>query len=187
MRRTAILLALATCVAANGAPAHGAADDVRGPGGLTDRSAQQRPKLLTVWVGFPYHYYGWGAVGFPFGIGVSYFHPIVPMGFVPELNDSFNLEAGANVAFAGGGGFSSWLSLPVTVSWALHFTPQFAGLFKLGAALNFGFGYWSGLRGSWVSAFPIGGVGIMLRLMSALMLRVEAGYPWLSVGLGFVF
>lgn len=184
MYRVLCALALSSALYATDVAAQGAAADFRQPGGLQDGSPQKRARLITAWVGFPYLYYGWGGVGFPFGFGASYFHPLVEQGFVPELNDSFNLEAGANIAFAYGGGFSSWLSLPVTVSWMLHFTRDFAGLVKLGAALNFGFGYWAGQRG-WFNAFPVGGIGVMVRLSPSLMLRVEAGYPWLSVGLGF--
>ncbi|MEW5743040.1 MAG: hypothetical protein AB1938_29260 [Myxococcota bacterium] len=163
----------------------GAAADLKGPGGLTDGSPHRRQRMITVSVGFPYLYYGWGGVGFPFGAGVSYFQPLLHDGFVPNLNDSFNLEVGANLAFAYGGGFSSWLAIPLTVNWALHFTPEFAGYLKLGAGFNFTFGYWSS-RGVF-SAFPVGGLGILVKLNQTLTLRVEAGYPWLSVGLGFAF
>lgn len=183
----------APAVAADGAPPPpaGATADFNKPGGLSDGSPQARQRLITVWLGFPYHYYGWGGVGFPFGVGASFFQPLIADGFVPNLNDSFNLEVGAHATFALGGGFTTWLSLPVTVAWALHFTREFAGYLKLGAALNLTFGYWASYwasrGGAWIGAYPVGGVGIMFKLAQGFTLRVEAGYPWLSVGLGFPF
>lgn len=178
----------APAFARDAAPANsgGAAADLKGPGGLTDGGAHRRQRLITAWVGFPYHYYGWGSVGFPLGFGVSYFQPLVDDGFVPNLNDSFNLEVGANATFAWTSGFSTWLAVPVTVNWMLHFAPSFSGYVKLGAAINFSFGYWATNRAV-VSAFPVGGIGIMFKLNQSLTLRVEAGYPWLAVGLGFAF
>jgi hypothetical protein len=170
-------------------PPRGAAADLRGPGSLSDGSPHTRQRLVSGWLGFPYSYYGWGGVGFPLGIGASYFHPLVPDGFVPNLNDSFNLEAGVYATFAAGGGFTAWLAVPVTVAWALHFTPQIAGYLKLGAALNFAFGYWASYwaarGGSFIGGLPIGGVGVMVKLSPSMLLRIEAGYPWFSVGLGF--
>lgn len=183
-------LLAAPAFAGDAAPANsgGAAADLSGPGGLSDGSSHSRQRLISAWLGFPYAYYGWGRVGLPLGIGVSYFQPLVNDGFVPNLNDSFNLEVGANLTFAWYGGFSSWLAVPITVNWMLHFTPQFSGYLKLGAAINFTFGYWATqYAGAWVSAFPVGGVGIMFKLNQQLTLRLEAGYPWLALGLGFAF
>jgi hypothetical protein len=57
----------------------------------------------------------------------------------------------------------------------LHFTKEFSGYVKLGAAINFSFGYWATNRAV-VSAFPVGGIGVMFRLNPSLTLRVEAGY-----------
>lgn len=176
-------------LAGEAAPANsgGAAADLRGPGGLSDGSPQSRQRLISAWLGFPYAYYGWGSVGFPLGVGVSYFQPLINDGFVPNLNDSFNLEVGANLTFAWYGGYSMWLAVPVTVNWMLHFTREFSGYLKLGAALNFTFGYWASRGAAFLSAFPIGGVGIMYKLNQSLTLRLEAGYPWLALGLGFAF
>jgi hypothetical protein len=184
----ALLSGPASAFGAASSGSGGAAADLRGPGGLSDGSAHARQRLLSVWVGFPYAYYGWGRVGLPLGIGLSYFQPLLHDGFVPNLNDSFNLEAGAHLAFAWYGGFSTWLAVPVTVNWMLHFTPRFSGYLKAGAAIHFTFGYWAAQHaGAWVGAFPAAGVGVMFKLNHQLTLRLEAGYPWLALGLGFAF
>lgn len=176
------------CAALSGpafAQSSGAAADLSGPGSLTDGSHHARQRLLSVWLGFPYSYYGWGGIGFPLGLGVSYLHPLVEDGFVPNLNDSFNLEVGANVTFAWAHGTTTWLAVPLTVNWMLHFTPEFAGYLKLGAGINFTFGYWAHQGAAFVSAYPVGGLGVLFKVTPALTLRLEAGYPWLAIGLGF--
>jgi len=166
--------------------AQGAAADFAGPGGLNDGSPHRRPQLITGWVGLPYVYYGWGYKGFPFSVGASFLQPLVNEGFVPQLNDSFHLEVGVNLAFGNSGGWTSVLSIPVEVAWALHLTPNLAGYLKLGAAINFAFGYYpANNNGAWLSAFPIAALGIWYRLTNNLYLRVQAGWPALYIGLGF--
>lgn len=158
----------------------------RSRGSLLDASVQERRPMLSGFVGLPYGYYGYGAIGFPIGVGISYLQPILAQGFVPPWNDSFSLEFGGNAAFTfPNGNFTTYVSIPVEAVWALHLTPRFTAYAKAGAALDLTFGYWATRRGIAVGAYPVAGVGLWLRIGQRLVFRAEATYPWLKVGLGF--
>jgi hypothetical protein len=157
---------------------------LRGPGSLSDGSPKRRDRMISVFLGLPAVYWGYGGV--PFSLGGRYLHPILHDGFVPQLNDSFSLEAGVDLFLLGRRDFGFALSIPVEAMWALHFTPKFAGYLKLGVSLDFRFGDWCWF-GRCGAVWPefIGGLGIMYKLTDALVLRVELGYPGLKLGLGF--
>src|SRR5690242_11393234 len=74
--------------------------------GLLDVSGKTRKQMLSFFAGIPwggYLGYGYGYGGFPLDLGARYYIPIVHNGFIPQINDSFGIEFGAdlNVLFAG--------------------------------------------------------------------------------------
>ncbi|MDP1915496.1 MAG: hypothetical protein Q8L14_04560 [Myxococcales bacterium] len=160
---------------------------LRGPGSLSDASPQRRQPMLSLFLGFPAGYFGFG--GFPFSIGGRYLQPILHDGFVPSINDSFSIEFGADLfALSHRDYFGAMLAIPIEAMWALHFSNKFSGYLKLGAAIELRFlgpWCWGGSCNNFVGAGLIGGVGIMYRITDAITFRLELGYPGLKVGLGF--
>lgn len=188
MRALALVVAL---VAAAPAFADSSLDgspslSTREPGGLLDASPQRRNHMVSVYLGLPYWY---SYYGFPFGLSARYTLPLVADGFVPNLNDSFSLEFGADVAFYGGPLPGGFLAIPIEAMWALHFFPRLMGYVKLGIALDFNFSQacWGNVcRGPWaVGPLFIGVLGGAFKITDLLVLRLELGYPWVKLGLGF--
>lgn len=155
-------------------------------GALLDRSPQKRPYTLSFFVGLPYGYYYYG---FPIGLGARFMLPIVHDGFLTAVNDSFGIEFGADLLGVAGARFYPTLGLPVEAYWQFHFTKNFSGYVKAGAVLEFNFtpyscgAYTYSCRG-YVSASPIGNLGIIYKFSERVSFRAEAGYPWVKVGLG---
>lgn len=159
---------------------------LRGPGSLSDASPQRRHPMISLFIGFPAGYFGYG--GIPFSIGGRYLQPILHDGFVPTINDSFSVEIGADLFALGAARFGAMLAIPLEAMWALHFSEKFAGYLKLGAELELRFlgdWCWGGVCGGFIGAGIIAQLGIMYRLTDAITLRVELGYPGLKLGLGF--
>lgn len=158
----------------------------RGPGAIDDRTPQRRIQLVTVFVGVPAWYWGWG--GFPFSVGARFYQPVLHDGFLPTVNDSFGIEVGGDLIGVGTRPFVAQLSIPAEAMWQFHFTPQLSAYLKLGLALELRFGNWcwnGGGCGGGVGAGPIANIGVAVKLTQALWLRVEAGYPGLRLGLSF--
>lgn len=161
----------------------------REPGALQDASPQHRQHMLSLFLGFPYGYWWFG--GFPLAVSGRYYLPILHDGFVPQLNDSFAIEFGADFAAIFGTRFYPFLSIPAEATWGLHFTQNFAGYLKLGIALRLAFGQVYDRAGNLIyngfglGADPIAGIGIWYKFSQNLYLRVEAGYPWFKIGIGF--
>lgn len=190
----ALLLALSalssTALADDDKPASsgGSIDpSLRGPGSLSDASPQRRHPMISLFVGLPAAYWGFGGV--PFSVGGRYLQPILHDGFVPSLNDSFSIEAGVDLYAIGRSVFGFGFAVPIEAMWALHFSQKFSGYLKLGVALELRFGdwCWGNVCGGALGIAPgfIGNIGIMYKLTEGLTLRVEAGYPGLKLGLGF--
>ncbi len=160
---------------------------LRGPGSLSDASPKRRHPMISLFVGLPAIYWGYG--GFPLSVGGRYLQPILHDGFVPSINDSVSIEVGADLYAISRLTWGLGLAIPVEALWALHFSPKFAGYLKLGIAIELRFGDWcwgnvcTGALG--IVPVPVGALGIMYDLTEALTLRVELGYPGLKVGLGF--
>lgn len=177
----------ATALADDAKPAASLDPSFRGPGSLSDASPQRRHPMLSLFIGFPAGYFGYG--GIPFSIGGRYLQPILHDGFVPSVNDSFSIEIGADLYALGASRFfGAMLAIPIEAMWALHFSQKFAGYLKLGAAIELRFlgdWCWGGVCNGIVGAGIVAQLGIMYAITDAIMLRVELGYPGLKVGLGF--
>ena len=193
-RSLALLLALSaissTAFADDEKPAStgGSIDpSLRGPGSLSDASPQRRHPMISLFIGFPAGYFGYG--GIPFSIGGRYLQPILHDGFVPSVNDSFSIEVGADLYALGASRFfGAMLAIPIELMWALHFSQKFAGYLKLGAAIELRFlgdWCWGGVCNGVIGAGIVAQLGIMYAITDAITFRVELGYPGLKVGLGF--
>lgn len=165
------------------------ANTFRHSGSLLDRGPQHRSQMLSVFLGVPVGYYGYYGYysGFPIGIGGRYLIPIIHDGFLPPVNDSFNIEFGVDFSGVLGRAFYPVLSIPVEVMWQFHFTPKFSAYAKVGIALEFNFVSYcaGGFCRTLVTAGGIGNVGLVYKLADKISFRAEAGYPWVKVGLGF--
>ncbi len=174
------------CVVGASAWAQSGDPSFRDRGGLLDASSQRRPSMLSLFIGFPYAY---SYYGFPLGLSGRYYFPVLNDGFVPTINDSFGLEFGADLALYSRGGFSTFLAIPIEAMWALHFFPKFAAYLKLGAAIEFRLGRACArdecFEGLGVGAYPIGTLGFWYAFTDVVRFRLELGYPWVKIGLGF--
>jgi hypothetical protein len=176
-----------SALADNAKPAASLDSSFRGPGSLADASPQRRHPMLSLFLGFPAGYFGYGGV--PFSIGGRYLQPILHDGFVPSLNDSFSVEFGADLYALGHlRYFGAAIGIPVEAMWALHFSEKLSGYLKLGASIELRFlgeWCWGGICNGFVGAGIVAQLGVMYRISDALTLRAEIGYPGLKVGLGF--
>jgi hypothetical protein len=155
-------------------------------GALLDRSPQKRKMMISIFAGLPYGYYYYG---FPFGVGGRFMIPILHDGFIPPVNDSFGIEFGADLSGVLGSYFYPIIGLPAEVYWQFHFTKKFSAYAKAGVVIEFNpVPYTCGpatvCRG-YVSASPIGNVGLIYKFSESVSFRAEAGYPWIKIGLGF--
>lgn len=192
MRRFLLALGVLSCLAAAPARAEEAPADrgldpsFRGPGAFTDASPQQRAPMLSIFINWPGWYWRWGGV--PFGVGARVYFPLLHNGFVPEINDSFALEAGGDLIAIGSRPVLFGLGIPIELMWAMHLVPKFAAYVKLGAALELHFGSWAwdgAATGSFLGFGLTAALGAWYELTPSVKLRVELGYPGLKVGVGF--
>ncbi|MFZ5440158.1 MAG: hypothetical protein ACOZQL_09130 [Myxococcota bacterium] len=159
----------------------GGGTGMRRSGYLLDASPQDRPMLLSVHAVLPYGYLGVG-YGFPFGVGATFYIPIVKNGFIPPVNDEFGIDFGADATLHFGYSNIFSLSVPVSVLWTFHITDKFAAFAKLGVALRI----WPG----WLTpvyASPVSVVGINYMFSKSFGIRAEVGYPMVKFGVLFAF
>lgn len=158
---------------------------VRGPNGLLDTSSHQRPHLLSFFATVPWNY-GWGI-----GLGARYQIPLVHDGFLPRVNDSFALEFGADLYYAGGycylggcGYGAAGLTIPVEAMWTFHLLPKLEIYAKLGLGVNFYFGSGFYVAGTLGPLWFHTAAGLVWKFSPSIYLRVETGWPTVRVGLG---
>lgn len=160
---------------------------LRRSGALLDRGTHQRPWMLSVFAGVPYGYFYYA--GFPFGIGGRLYAPIAHDGFVPPVNDEFGIEFGVDFSGVAGSRLYPVFAIPVEVMWQFHLLKEFSLYVKAGIALQFNVvsycPYAYARSCGVVTADGIGNVGLIWHFTQKIALRVEAGYPWLKLGLGF--
>jgi hypothetical protein len=156
------------------------ADSMRQPGGLYDATLHTRAPEVSIWGIVQY----WPGIG----IGGRYFHPIVPDGFLPELNDSFEIGGGIDffpiVIYWGGVD----VVVPVEARWTFHLMPNLAAYAKvsIGIDLSFGSAYYGLGHGNldfWNSAGP----GIIYQLSDKMSFQAELTYRGFRGGIAFVF
>ena len=141
-----------------------------------------RPYQLSVALGLP-EYWGVGAMGW-------FTLPLVHDGFIPRVNDSFDLEFGliygVNLwlgwyGFYGFGGAPPMFLTPlVAARWNFFLTGDWTvfAMVKLGVGIGLNY---PGLT-HFVGGFIVGG---QYRLTKDMSLRLETGWPYTSVGLAW--
>jgi hypothetical protein len=189
------ILALCVAVLLSGS-AVAQTTEFSGPGGLRDGDASHGDQMVSAFAGFitPIYY----AYGLGFGFGFRYAYPIMPSGFMPQLNDSFEIEPGIDLGFNSfgfAGGSGTIIAVPVDVRWTFHFSDRLAAYGKAGVGLGFvNYSYSYTLLGtryasSVSSIIPVinTAVGGLFNITDALALRAEVGTWGLKAGLGFSF
>lgn len=134
---------------------------------IKDTNAKERPMNLDGMVSI--YPAGWIGLGGWFAI------PIVPEGFLPMLNDSFDVEVGAYMSF-----FwfysSSFVGLTPLggARWKFHLTPDWTAFVT--AKMGWQIGFTSSVPGA--SVFRGGpSVGAYWHPDDTMWIRLEAGYP----------
>src|SRR5439155_16854599 len=99
------------------------------------------PQMISGFVFLPYYT---GGIGI--GLGGRYTMPIIDQGWISQLNDSVELEFGADVfydsyPYAFGYSYSFFgLGVPIEGRWTFHITDKFSAYGKVGAGIALYFG-----------------------------------------------
>jgi hypothetical protein len=115
------------------------------------------------------------------GAGVRFGLSLFDNGFLPRINDSFELELGANV-FRGVDVPYTLITPVAEVRWTFHFSPRFSAYAKVGGGYNISV---SVLYPHTV--FLEAAAGALVALGRHFYLRAEFGYPGLLLGFGIAF
>ncbi len=151
---------------------------VKKPGGLMDASEHDRPSMLSFFLEIPYYGYGFGL-----GAGARYTLPLLKSGFISNLNDSIELEFGADGWFSFYGFWA--LGVPVEGRWTFHITPEFSAYGKVGVGL--GVAAVTAVSGSpYFYVYPSVNLGVLYKL-GGIYLRGEIGTPALKLGIAIPF
>ena len=158
------------------------------PGGLFDTADHTRKHGISAFALMPFDY------GFGLGLALRYTLPIVPDGFISKLNDSLEVEMGADFSYAWysyfGSGYS-YLTLVIPAAearWSFHFTKRWEAYAKAGIGFqwrNYDSPY--GRRGALDWVYINVGVGGLMHINDTFAIRAEIGYGGLRVGMGFAF
>ncbi len=159
------------------------------PDTITDARPHTRESDISVLFWLPFEYYSIG-----FGGMVRYEIPILPDGFIPNINDEFTLEPSFGVAYSSVGGLGSnvgvvELAPAIYGIWRFHFSKEFDAYGGLGLGLNFGVYSESYLgTGVGVNFYFDPCVGINYRFpSSSIAFRGEIGPEGLKAGFSFYF
>jgi hypothetical protein len=156
----------------------------REKGALLDRSSQDRDQMISVFA-FPSWYYGFGIGG-----AARYTLPIVHNGFIDSLNDSVELEFGADMWVGGWAGYSyTGIGIPAEGRWTFHITDRFDAYGKVGLGWVIAFSNDSTIAGLGYGGGPYitAGPGVAYRVGDSISLRAEVGNFGLRAGVGFAF
>jgi hypothetical protein len=159
---------------------------------IKDRGRHKRPHMLSLLLNVPWYY------GFGIGAGVRYTLPVVHDGFIPKLNDSFELEFGLDYVwrrwgYVGGFGNLNYHSIiiPIEARWTFYFFPNFAAYAKAGLGIDIGFGGGAvfgpfGTVGAGPTVYHnLLAPGLLWEVSDAVHLRAELGYWGFKAGVGF--
>jgi len=176
--RLSAVLALAAWVMAGTASAQLSGkppeEAMRAPDSLLDGAAHERRSQIS----------GYGVFLYGSGIGVAgrYALPIFKDGFIPELNESIEVELGGNYIFPFFGQLVSLIVIAVEPRWTFHFTPQLDAYFKIGLGVFIPLGI-----STLSPVAPLANIGVAYKLGGSLWLRLEAGNYGILAGAGLDF
>jgi hypothetical protein len=147
---------------------------MRAPDSLLDGSAHDRRSQIAV-----FGNYSWGV-----GIGASarYSLPIFKDGFVPELNDSVELEAGGTFLFGTFGVTPSVVIGVLEPKWTFHVIPQL----DLYAKLGIGLFLWLGATTN-TPLYVLAAGGVAYKISPNFWVRLEGGNLGGALGVGLDF
>ncbi len=190
LRRAAVGMCVALAVAA--VPAHAEESPVKEPHGLLDTSPQERPQQLSFWIGAPFTYYYYGYSGlYGVSLGVRYAIPIVKNGFIPRLNNSFEVEFGGTIDLVNEYPYPlGWgIDIPAEFRWTFHITRAIAVYPKIALGIRLQFLGYYGCPGPYsycqvLWPYYDAAVGAMFTVAKAVDLRVELGVQGLRLGVG---
>ncbi len=157
-------------------------------GGLFDAADHSRKHGISAFAFVPYDY------GFGLGFALRYTLPVVSDGFISKLNDSFEVEMGADFSYSWYGYFGrnyGFLSLVIPAAearWSFHFTKRWEAYAKAGLGFrwrNYDSPYGHGGALDWV--YINAGVGGLMHINDTFAVRAEIGYGGLRIGMGFAF
>lgn len=154
---------------------------MKATGGLLDTGVSHRKQMISLLAWVPWYQ--------DIGIGADFRYtlPIVHDGFIPALNDSFDIEP--SVAFWGspyGGRWYAGFEVLAAVRWTFYIFPRLAAYARLG----FGFHwrdyylyqqYWHHYL-TWSAE-----VGAVFKITEVFHARLEVGASGLRAGIGFAF
>jgi hypothetical protein len=165
---------------------------------IEDKGTHERAMHADVFAVINPSFYGY----LHLGLGGWFAYPVVPDGFIPDLNEAFFIEAGAAVeryswswgAFGYDCSESWWRVTPMGgVRWSFYLTPEWTvfGTAKLGWGLGFADGYSCGgnqgriAGGASISGISLdGGIGAYWNFSPDWSARLDLGYFGLSAGAG---
>lgn len=151
-------------------------DGVRAPGGLYDATPHTRKSQVSLWV-LPSWWYA------SFGVGARYAMPLIADGFLAEMNDSVELEFGADAYFLSWYGFAPNVIIPVEGRWTFHVLPNFSLYGKVIVGVDVDFQAGASFLSPVFDVVP----GLMYKVGESMTLRAEAGYRGFRAGIGFDF
>ena len=159
---------------------------LRSTDGLLDASqGKKRPMMLSFFLGFAYPYYV-PYVALP--LAARFNLPIIHDGFVPQINDSFDIEFGLDIGIAPGAccGRAPIYILPIIEPrYTVYLLPNLAVYAK---PLNLGIAIWPSSGGAQVVFFHYHfAVGVVFEITKTLYLRGELGTNSIRGGIGIAF
>lgn len=165
----AALLSTTSFAQESGTTTPSAGDSMRTPGGLFDATPHTRKGGLTVFAALGW----WSGIG----VGGRYTLPLIADGFLAELNDSVELEFGADAYFFGWSSYTT-LDIPLEGRWTFHILPNFSAYAKVAIGVEL----WLQPGGVTIGPLFNIGPGILYRLSDSFLVRAEAGNRGLRVG-----
>jgi hypothetical protein len=154
-----------------------------GDDSMFDASMHHRGLDLSVMAWIPWYY------GLGFGAQARVEIPIVPDGFIPSMNDEFDIEGSFGFAYASDYAFGYVAIVPAAYAiYALHINRAFRVYVGLGLGYDIGVASCDGC-----GAYNFGGfywdpvVGLNFKLASSFALRAELGAQGLKGGVQFYF
>ncbi len=152
---------------------------------LLDASPQDRSQELGLFVGFPWFY------GLGIDAAVRYNIPIVKDGFLPMLNDSFDIEFGGDFAYIGVYyGSLMVFTGDVGARWTFYILPKFAAYAKVDLGIGYTVASYACTLGYYCTGvIPAvhGTLGVVYHVAEKFALRAELGSFGIRGGIGIDF